>query len=252
MQEEHLQSNSSLVQVLKNKNKRVTKKDLMAKYGSNKLAVVEQTLKRPEVLKEYKKEKSKTVEPPIAHKEFQKIGEDEAINLKDLVVDLKSLDTGKDNAEKYEDIIEKILSVIMYPSLCNPMKQHKIHDGRKRIDITYSNEAKSGFFSWVSQHYSSSLIFIECKNYTKDIANPEIDQLSSRFSPSRGKVGLQICRTLSNKTLFYQRCKDTANDDRGFVLVLDDNDIEALVNEYITTDGGQDFSFLREQFRKLI
>lgn len=252
MQEEHLQSNSSLVQVLKNKNKRVTKKDLMVKYGSNKLAVVEQTLKRPEVLKEYKKEKSKTVEPPIAHKEFQKIGEGEAINLKGLVVDLKRLDTGKVNAEKYEDIIEKILSVIMYPSLCNPTKQHEIHAGRKRIDITYSNEAKSGFFAWLSQHYPSSLIFIECKNYTKDIANPEIDQLSSRFSRNRGRVGLQICRTLNNKKLFYKRCKDTANDDRGFVLVLDDNDIEVLVNEYITTDGGQDFSFLREQFRKLI
>jgi len=65
MQEEHLQNNSPLVQVLKNKNKRVTKKDLMAKYGSNKLAVVEQTIKRPEVLKAYKKEKNRTVEPPI-------------------------------------------------------------------------------------------------------------------------------------------------------------------------------------------
>jgi len=60
----------------------------------------------------------------------------------------------------------------MYPSLCNPTKQHKIHGGRKRIDITYSNEAKNGFFAWLSQHYPSSLIFIECKNYTKDIANP--------------------------------------------------------------------------------
>ena len=76
--------------------------------------------------------------------------------------------------------------------------------------------------------------------------------MSSRFSPSRGKVGLQICRTLNNKKLFYERCKDTVNDDRGFVLVLDDNDIEVLVDEYITTDGGQDFSFLREQFRDLI
>jgi hypothetical protein len=188
----------------------------------------------------------------MTQKDFQKIEEVEAVDLNILVEELKKLDTGKVNAENYEDIIEKILSVILYPSLCNPMKQHNIHDKRKRIDITYSNEAKNGFFSWLAQHYPSSLIFVECKNYTNDIANPEIDQLSSRFSPSRGKVGLQICRTLENKELFYQRCKDTANDDRGYVLVLDDKDIEMLVSEYIDTDGKQEFSFLRKQFMNLI
>lgn len=252
MQEEHLQNNSSLVQVLKNKKKIVTKKDLMAKYGSNKLAVVEQTIKRPKVLKTYKEEKSETVKGPMTQKEFQKIEEIESVDLRKLLTNLKNLATGKKNAEKYEDIIEKILSVLMYPSLCNPTKQHNIHQGRKRIDITYMNEAKNGFFSWLSTHYSSSLIFVECKNYTKDIANPEIDQLSSRFSPSRGKVGLQICRTLTNKDLFYKRCKDTATDDRGFVLVLDDNDIELLINEYLSTDGGQEFTLLRKQFMDLI
>lgn len=252
MQEEHLQNNSSLVQVLKNKTRRVTKKDLMAKYGSNKLAVVEQTLKRPNVLKVYKEEKSKTVDSPMTQKEFQKIEEVESADLQKLIQDLKKLKAGKSNAERYEDIIEKILSVILYPSLCNPTKQHEIHEGRKRIDITYSNEAKNGFFAWISQHYPASLIFVECKNYTKDITNPEIDQLSSRFSPSRGKVGLQICRTFKNKELFYERCRDTAKDERGFVLVLDDNDIELLVNEYIATDGGQDFNLLKSQFMSLI
>jgi len=252
MQEEHLKSNTALVKVLKNKKRIVTKKDLMAKYGSNKLAVLEQTLKRPKVLEAYKDEKKLIVEPPMTQEEFRKIEETEPIELRKLVEELKKLKTGKTNAEKYEDIIEKILSVIMYPSLCNPQKQHNIHHNRKRIDITYNNEAKKGFFSWLSQHYSSALIFVECKNYSKDIANPEIDQLSSRFSPSRGKVGLQICRTLSNKELFYKRCKDTSIDDRGYILVLDDEDIEVLVSEYIDTGGDQEFTFLKKQFMNLI
>ena len=253
MQEEHLKNNSSLVQVLKkDKSRYVTKKDLMAIYGSDKSSIIKETLKRPEVFIEYKKDKELNIENPLSIREFTKIEEIEEIKINEFLKDLKNLPSGKKYAEEYEEIIESILSLIFYPSLCYPRKQHNIHEGRKRIDITYTNESREGFFSWLSQHYASAYIFVECKNYSKDIANPEIDQLSSRFSPNRGKIGLQVCRKLENKELFYKRCKDTANDDRGYILVLDDNDIEELVNEYILNESQQEFTLLRKQFEKLI
>src|ERR1700722_10084122 len=99
-----------------------------------------------------------------------------------------------------------------YPPLTSPISQHPIHEGRKRIDITYTNMATAGFFKWLAAHYPSAQIFVECKNCTRDLKNPELDQLSSRFSPSRGQVGLLACRSLEDKELFERRCRDTRID----------------------------------------
>lgn len=252
MQHEHLKARSSLVEVLTDGSERVTKKALIEKYGNNKLAVVEQTRIRPNILQEYKDQKAATPSKPLTQEQLCEVEVSDPPNLDPLLEGLKQLATGQDTAGKYEDIIEKILSVIFYPSLCNPKKQHKIHGGRKRIDITYTNEAKSGFFYWLSMHYPCPLVFVECKNYGKEAGNPDIDQLAGRFSPSRGQVGLLICRTLENKGLMYQRCTDTAKDRRGYMLALDDEDIFSLVETYKSDTEDQTLELLRELWARLI
>jgi len=115
------------------------------------------------------------------------------------------------------NIIRKPL--IAYPNLTNPIVQHKIHDGRKRIDITYTNMAVNGFFKWVATHYPAPHIFVECKNYGREVGNPELDQLSGRFSPSRGQIGILVCRSFQNEKRFLKGCADTARDFRGFILL---------------------------------
>lgn len=252
MQSEHLKNQTSLVETLKNGSQRVTKKALMEKYGKDKLAVVEQTILKPYVLDEYREVKADSPSSPLSHEQFSELEHIDKPDLNTLLAQLKALPVGRETAEAYEDIIEKILSVIFYPSLCNPTKQHKIHEGRKRIDITYTNEAKGGFFYWLAMHHPAAQIFIECKNYGKEVANPEIDQLSGRFSPSRGKVGVLICRSIDNKSLLYKRCIDTAHDHRGFILALDDEDLECMVKEYIDNQDSQDFPLLRRIFYKLL
>lgn len=252
MQAEHIRQGSALVETLKNGSLRVTKKVLMDKYGKDKLAAVEQTILRPHVLDEYREAKSKSPSAPISLDLFSEIEQVNKPDLNNLLTKLKALPTGRESAEQYEDIIEKILSVLFYPSLCNPTKQYEIHNGRKRIDITYTNEAKGGFFYWVAMHYPAPHIFIECKNYGKDIANPELDQLSGRFSPSRGKVGILICRSIDNRERLNQRCVDTAKDHRGFIIALDDSDLEEIINEYIENQESQKFSLLHERWQLLV
>ncbi|MCG9655697.1 hypothetical protein [Vibrio vulnificus] len=252
MQSEHIRNQTSLVETLKNGSQRVTKKALMEKYGKDKLAVVEQTILKPYVLDEYREAKADSPSSPLSHEQFSELEHIDKPDLEELLSQLSALPVGRDTAEAYEDIIEKILSVVLYPSLCNPTKQHKIHDGRKRIDITYTNEAKGGFFYWLAMHYPAPHIFVECKNYGKEVANPEVDQLSGRFSPSRGKVGVLICRSIENKELLYKRCVDTAQDQRGFIIALDDRDLECLVKEYIDSQGSQEFALLREYWKQLV
>ncbi|GFE58731.1 hypothetical protein [Geobacter sp. AOG1] len=252
MQEEHLHAHSSLVEVLNSGEKRVTKKALIGKYGSDKLAVVRETIARPHILDEYRQEKANSPSIPLTQEQFSELEGIELPDVEGLLATLTQLPVGNDSASKYEDLIEKIFSVIFYPSLCNPKKQDKIHNGRKRIDITYTNEAKSGFFYWLALHYPCPLIFIECKNYGKEVGNPEIDQLAGRFSPSRGKVGMLVCRSIENKKLLHQRCIDTAKDGRGYMLVLDDQDIIALARENQNSEGSQLFKLLHNQWEQLI
>jgi hypothetical protein len=66
---------------------------------------------------------------------------------------------------------------------------------------------------------------IECKNYGREVSNPELDQLSGRFAVNRRKLGLLCCRQFENRGLFIRRCRDKFRDDRGLVLPLDDETI---------------------------
>lgn len=252
MQRQHLKAGSELVELLKNGKHRVTKKNLMKKYGKDKLSIVEQTLNYPHVLDEYRERKREAPSEPLPHSDFSEMeNESPKIDFEPYIEELKKIVPGRDDATKYEDLIEKIFSIIFYPSFCHPTKQHKIHDGRKRIDISYCNEAAFGFFKWVGLHYPASMIFIECKNYGKEVGNPELDQLSGRFSMSRGKVGILVCRSIENKEKLYQSCKDTAKDGRGFILPLDDEDILMLIEEYHTKND-QLFPHLRKLWMSLI
>lgn len=252
MQSAEIAANTGLVELLQDGRKRVTKKALREKYGSSKLAVVEQTLKYPHVLDKYKADKDRHVPPPLDHEQFSEIEENDPPQWDKLIAQLVALPTGNESANDYENLVEKILSALFYPALCSPTKQHNIHEGRKRIDITYSNVAKAGFFSWLSQHYPSAFIFVECKNYGKEVGNPELDQLSGRFSPSRGKVGILVCRSIEKPIPLEKRCIDTAKDHRGYILTLSDTELVELMEAAKAGVLAFDFPLLARKFRKLV
>ena len=96
------------------------------------------------------------------------------------------------------------------------------------------------------------MIFIECKNYGKEVGNPEIDQLAGRFSPSRGQVGILICRSIDNKERLYQRCIDTAKDRRGYMLALSDDDIFEMVEAYKKDSEDRSYTILKNLWSRLI
>jgi len=114
------------------------------------------------------------------------------------------------------------------------------------------NIAGEGFFKWVGDNYSAPYILVECKNYTNEIANPELDQLIGRFSVHRGDVGLLVCRQFENKDLFIERCRDTMRDGRGHIIPLDDEDLKELVRE-VSGQGilSPNYGVLSERFKRL-
>jgi hypothetical protein len=253
MQREELKAGSALVTMLK-KGPKVHKKDLIEKYGGDKKAVIEQTLKRPDVLDKYRKEMGKRPFLPLSHEDLDNVEGEKSTDWDALLNDVTSLGTGAEHAGAYEKAIEALLTALFYPDLVHPVYQHEIHQGRKRIDIKYTNMAGVGFFEWLAKHYMAPQIFVECKNYRSEVANPELDQLSGRFGRSRGNVGLLVVRRFDDKARFEQRCRDTALDGRGYIIVLDDDDLTALVAARKAESEAQyrEYPILRQRFDAII
>jgi len=252
LMEEELSAKTELVRLLKDGRRKVTKKDLEEKYGRGKAVIVRETIRNPKILESYRSDKRKMPMPPLKHSELAEVEGTDLPNWDALLSVVVNVNPGKEESSKYEKAIEGLLTALFYPALTNPQVQFEIHEGRKRIDITYTNVAEKGFFRWLSQHYPASHVFIECKNYGKEIGNPELDQISGRFSPSRGKFGIIVCRNFGDKGLFWKRCRDTANDRRGFIVPLDDGDLGRLADYKKRYEDSIDFPMLKGFFNKLI
>jgi hypothetical protein len=82
---------------------------------------------------------------------------------------LRSVRIGKEgSAADYERTIETLLAILFHPFLTDPERQVHLHDGRKVVDLVYTNSAPSGFFKYLSRHVEAPFIFVECKNYRGD------------------------------------------------------------------------------------
>jgi hypothetical protein len=258
LQSEHLDANSSLVRTLKDGTKRPPfKKALKELHPLTKQYLYEFSKQHPEVLKRYRQSKNYnlneiTVEDLLLFA-FEK-SEEEIADFDSLAKELDSIPTGDADAKKYHNHITGVLTAIFYPYLINPKKEQEIHEGRKRIDIVFQNAAQEGFFFELPNNKSvpSGYVAIECKNYASDPANPELDQLSGRFSTNRGKFGFLVCRNLKNKNRFFQRCKDTAQDGRGFIIPLDDTDIKELLALRKNKNYSGINNFLDTCYRKIV
>lgn len=253
LKEVELSANSSLVRLIKKtKTKTVYKTHLIEKYGFSKDTLVTQTLAHPKVMKKFRAHVKANPVPPMSLDELAGASRSQRTDWDKLLKAVTRLKVGTADAPAYEKAVEGLLTALFWPSLVSPSVQHEIHNGRKRIDISYTNMGKGEFFDWVGRHYPAPNIFVECKNYGKEVGNPELDQLSGRFGISRGRVGLLVCRSVDKPKLLLERCKDTANDGRGFIIVLDDNDLRALVASAKNRLFTEDFSYLRDKFNKLV
>lgn len=227
LQAEHLRANSSLVQTLKSGERRVTKKALLPSYPCTRKAIAEVVSQHPHLLKKYRSalKQAKASVVPISD-------EREVARLARILSDaLRAIAVGSGSASQYHSLMVGVLEMIFFPLLVHPKKEQEIHDGRKRIDILMENADRTGIFSLLqsTRGLGCPFVAIECKNYREDVANPELDQLSGRFSRERGKVGLLCCRQFDDRARFVARCRDTLKDGRGLIIPLDDERVLRLL-----------------------
>lgn len=253
LQQLEFQANSSLVRILKDGTRKPpSKKSIMEKYGTGKKTVVKETLNHPEVLDKFRDAMDREEYRPLTVEQLAEIEGVDPPDWDKLLQDVRDVPSGPADAKRYEDAVEALLSALFAPDLTNPVLQYPQNNRKKIVDIKYTNMSQTGFFYWVGQHYPAPLIWVECKNYGGKVANPELDQLAGRFSPSKGQVGLLVCRKFDNKNRFLESCRDTAKDQRGFIIALDDDDLAALVEARKTLPHYQMWPLLNARFEQLI
>lgn len=253
---EYHQAGGALVKSYKDGRTYVTKASVKDRHPFIKNDLAQFVLDHPEILERYKALKG--AEGPLSNEDFARVVMhshfDERVFARALIGQLAATPTGNAAATAYHNLTLGICSFLFYPGICCPIKEQEIHEGRKRIDIKFTNTATRGFFFEMmnSPAARANSVFVECKNYTKEIANPELDQLGGRFSPNRGKLGLLLCRRMDYRERFIARCRDTAIDDRGFILVLEDSDLVEYLE--LVESGSRDAldGKLRRRFEELV
>lgn len=252
LQHENLQLQTGLVQKRKDGTEYVTKKSIQEQSPDmDKEFLASFTLSHPEVFSDFKASTKSKLD--ILSGEGLEIYDAKEI-CDFLIQKLQGIPTGTENAGAFHNLMIGIFELLLYPNLSAPRKETPIHDGRKRIDITYNNSSESGFFFTLpnkSPTLPCPFVVIECKNYSGEVANPELDQLSGRFSNRRGRVGILSCRSLDSNDGFIKRCADTYNDDRGLIIPICDDDIIRALGDYPAIKTNALERILEEKYREI-
>ena len=251
LQNEHLRLNTGLVRQRKDRTEYVTKKDVEKKEGDmSKEYLLRFTQAHPEVFRGFKQDVIQNYD--VLHGNVL-----EEIQVEDvcafLVESLSAIEPGRDEASDYHNLMIGVLELLFYPNLSTPIKEVPIDEGRKRIDIVFNNTAQRDFFFTLPNVSTLPCphIFVECKNYSSEIANPELDQMAGRFSPNRGRVGIVVCRNIDNQELFLQRCSDTLRGDKGLIIPLTDDDIIQALQQFPTRKNRAIESILEERYHNI-
>lgn len=236
LQAEYLQAGGALVHTFKNGNQTVYKKSVKEIHPFIKDDLADFVRQHPEVLERYKEMAG--AKGPL---ENRQLDEDfrEGLFAEVLIDRLREIPGGNRDATAYHHLATGICTFLFYPDLITPIKEYEQHDGRKRVDIVFTNAANDGFFHrrLSAPQTRAVSVFVECKNYTREIANPELDQLSGRFSIRRGYFGILLCRSMDNRDRILDGCRDTAIDGRGYMLPLADSDLIHMLE--LVRDGNR-------------
>jgi hypothetical protein len=149
---------------------------------------------------------------------------------------LRAIPTGNKNAHRYQRHVFRALVSVFNGILRLARVETPIDGGRKRIDITAMNQADGGFFAFTLRAHgiAAPQVVIECKNYSSDPSNEELDQLAGRLHP-RQQFGILVTRSVKDRNTLAQRCQAYVRK-AEYLIVLDDDDIATLITAAINDD----------------
>lgn len=247
---------SEFVAILKDKRRKILKKKLDLTLGTTKSDLTRHTERFPQALEAFKKAVDEKARHPLSDGDIRDTIGTATESLSDILEEILVIPPGKAGANAYHRGVAKFLTLLFDAELGNQKIETSMHNGLKRIDITYDNVAGDGFFDWLRKNYPAAIVVVECKNYGKEMGNPEFDQIAMRLSPARGQFGLLVCRDLQDVTKARARSKAIAGDGHGYVVVLTDDDLRQMADSSdgssSASSGRNPHALIAERFRDLL
>jgi len=138
---------------------------------------------------------------------------------------------------EYQNLVAAIFSRLFLSAPDHLELEKEVMSGLKRIDIFITNTADSGFFRTVRETHRviSPYVLVECKNYSVDIKNAEVDQLTARLTVDWGRFGIIVCRKNTDKDGIMNRLKGVRKiEPKNHVLCLEDSDMIRLLRLHLS------------------
>ncbi len=249
---ENLDADTSLVRVLKNGRRTVYKSEVRDKYKKSKTLIADIVVDNPNLLDLYKKIAKNRGCLTVFNDDKNLPSINTVARM--LIDELIAIKPGRKDADKYHNVIMGSLTVLFYPYLTHPKKEWDVNEGRKRIDLVYVNAADMGFFAQRRNAHNTcaNIIVVECKNYSDDIANEELDQLLGRFDDNRGKFGILTCREVDDIKTLEKRCLDMSIRSRGYIVTLTDAEIIEMLEAKANLNDDMIENMMQRKFRELL
>ncbi|MFX1243014.1 MAG: hypothetical protein ACFFA7_17345 [Promethearchaeota archaeon] len=167
---------------------------------------------------------------------------------------LNNLETGIKNAEIFKRLSAGIFQYFFSSQLKNMTIEDPIDEGKGFVDVTFQTTDSPGFFKRLQKKNiydtKSPIIFVECKNIKKKLENNEYNQMYSRFGEKRGSFGVIICRDKKSEEAVFEITKRRTS--KGYVIVLDDNDIIKLLKSRIEDGEKAVDDYFENEMKKLL
>ena len=258
IKEEQLSTNGHLVRVTQTKKgekRKVLKKDIREDMPPTKENLARFSVENPHVYRAFKGALERR--GSIGLRKLMEVDGEvfEAARFDAEVADvLVNIPPGRPHATTYHHLVAGLITYIFYPNLIAPTLEFDINQGRKRIDIAFANAADRGFFGGIKRDpfLLAREIMVECKNYTEDLANNEIDQMIGRFDLRRGRFGIIACRAIADADRLVERCRDMFRAQQGATIVFIDADFVQLLAVHDIERGAAVDAMCRAKFRALM
>jgi hypothetical protein len=229
LQNELLGADDSLVETLKSGERRVTKTAISqdSRFKISKVFISKFIQEQPEVMQEYRNDlmgRFRPVDPAVPS---EKSYEDDPV-IVDALKELDAIEPGRQDANRYHDVIFTLVQFIYDWALEEFEKEYKMDNGRSRIDIISSNFASGGLFRDFIDQYHARTIPMECKNYQTELGNEEFNQIMERLGPHTSQLGIVFCRNISNLPDTLGHLTDRWLRHHSMIVVFDDNLVKRL------------------------
>ncbi len=147
---------------------------------------------------------------------------------------LRALETGRQGATEFEEIVGGVIQLCFFRSLTNAQPKVRTYEGSTIRDWVVSNRAVDGFWEVIRTQYGATQVVWECKNY-EDLSADDFHQVSYYLNDTFGHFGIIAFRGTTIDDRYFKHISNIVNKNRnGMIIVLTQKDLEVFLRQAIS------------------